>query len=364
MSNQEVGQAPLKITRALSVKLGELESFPLRPLSIPETIDSEASDDYYRGIHFWNKRLKEDVAVAADYFQKAIQKDPNYAAAYGALANCYIVTAATHADPHATFGKAREAAEKAISLDDKLASPHIALAYIKYGYDWDWDGAEKEYKRALALDPENALAHHWYAIYLTTMKRFPEAMAEADRAIALDPLSQSVNYNAAVPYYIAGKYDDAARRLQKAIALDPSNPVAYGYLGQMYGLQGHYREAAQQFEMANDRETEKNVYLAGMAGMLARAGERDKALRLKQIFERTITPYKNPYAYVTLYSGFGERDKVIEYLAAAVKTHACGPLDFVNDRDIDFVRSDPRFAELAKVMNLPLAVDPVAKQAS
>ena len=348
----------LGIANKIAVSIEPLLQLPPRPATTAVTRegtnDNEAYEDYLRGRYFWNKRLREDVSIARDYFTKAVARDPNYAKAYSGLADSSIVLAGNYMPPNVAFGKAQEFAEKAIFLDDTLADPHNSLAYVMYAENWDWAGAEREYKRALELDPHYALARHWYFIYLTSMKRFPEAIAQAEKALELDPLSQSINNNAGMTFALAKNYDRAGTQLYKAIELDPRNPVGYGYLGQLYEMEGEYDKAALQFQKAESLQPEIRTYDYELANAYARAGRTLEARKLAQELERfSSTHYANPYWLVVMYSGFKDADKMLPWLDQAVRTHSCTALEINTDPRLDFVRSDPRFQKLATDMHLP-----------
>jgi len=320
-----------------------------------ETKDAEAYDDYLKGRFFWNKRLKEDVSIAEGFFSKAAVRDPNYANAYAGLADSYILLAGNHMPAEAAFKKAREAAQKAILLDDTLAEPHTSLAYILYARDWDWVNAEREYKRALELNPQYALAHHWYSIYLTSMKRFPEAIAQAEIALELDPLSQSINYNAGMTFMLANQDERALRQLKSAVALDPNNPVAYGYLGQLYEREHKYDDAIVEFKKADSLETEGKTYQFEVAGSYIRSGRLLEARKLSKNLEQYgQTHYANPYSFVLMYSAYEEPARVLPWLNRAVAQHSCTALEINTDPRLDFLRTDPRFQRLVSVMHLPI----------
>ena len=316
--------------------------------------NSQAYEDYLRGRFFWNKRLKEDVSIAQQYFAKAAAEDPNYAKAYAGLADSYIVLAGSHMPAQVAFEKARESAEKAIFLDKTLGEPHNSLAYIMYAQNWDWAGAEKEYQSSIEVDPQYALARHWYFIYLTAMKRYPEAIKQAEKALELDPLSQSINYNAAMTYIIAGQHDRGSRQLEKAIELDPNNPVAYGYLGILYEREQKYHDAVEQFRKAEGLESEKFTYTFDMAGAYSREGKTAEARRLAA----TLTAYAqrhyvNPYWLVAMYAGFEDSANAISWLDLAIRQHSCTALEVNTDSRLDFMRTDPRFQQAIGPMHLP-----------
>jgi TolB-like protein/DNA-binding winged helix-turn-helix (wHTH) protein/tetratricopeptide (TPR) repeat protein len=351
----------LGISNKIAVSIAPRLQLPSQEVIAPATEegtkDNEAYEDYLRGRYFWNKRLKEEVSIARDYFSKAVARDPNYAKAYSGLADTYIVLAGSHMPASVAFGKAQEAAEKAIYLDDTQAEPHNSLAYVMYAENWDWAGADREYKRALTLDPQFAVSHHWYFIYLTSMKRFPEAISEAEKALEFDPLSQSINYNAAMTYILAGQDERGLRQLQKAIELDPNNPVPYGYLGLLYERQHKYDQAAQQFQKAEDFETEKATYLFDVAGAYAREGKISEARHLaEKLTAYSKTHYTNPYWFAAMYTGFGDQDKAIYWLDLAVHERSCTALEINTDSRLDFLRSDPRFHKLTSEMHLAVPV--------
>ena len=194
---------------------------------------------------------------------------------------------------------------KAIFLDETLAEPHNSLAYIMYAENWDWAGAEREYMRSIEIDPQYAIARHWYFIYLTAMKRYPEAVAQAEKALELDPLSQSINYNAAMTYIIAGQHERGFRQLENAIELDPSNPVPYGYLGLLYEREQKYHQAAEEFQKAEGFETEKFSYMFDVAGAYAREGKLSEARRIEgKLNAYSKSHYLNSYWFVAMYTGF------------------------------------------------------------
>lgn len=318
------------------------------------TRDIEAYEDFLQGRFFWNKRLLEDVSIGQGYFLRAIQRDPNYAKAYAALADSYIVLASSHIPTETALEEARQAAQKAISLDQTLAEPHTSLAYILWARDWDWVNAEREYRRSLELDPQYALAHHWYSIYLTSMKRFPEAITETEIALKLDPLSLSINYNAGATFMLANQDDRALRQLEKAIALDPNNPVAYGYLGQLYERQRKYDEAIAEFKKAASLDTGKNAYDFGRASSYVRSGRLFEAQKLQSSLERYAkTHFVNPYSFVVLYSAYQDSRRTLLWLNRAVSQHDCTALEINTDPRLDFVRSDPRFQAIVHEMRLP-----------
>ena len=198
---------------------------------------------YLKGRFFWAKRTKQGLQQGIDYFQQAISVDPNYASAYAGLADCYnLLDDWGETPPRESFPKARAAADKAIALDPSLAEAHVSLAMVRGSYDWDWVGAEQEFKHAIELNPNYATAHQWYGIMLATLGRFPEAEAEVKRAQQLDPLSPIINMAVAEVYTWERRYDESIERYKKVVELDPTFAVAYGNLSEVYKLKHLYGE--------------------------------------------------------------------------------------------------------------------------
>lgn len=199
-----------------------------------------AYQSYLKGRFFWQKRTKQGLDQAIEYFQQAIRTDPNYALAYAGLADSYaLLDDWGETAPRDSFPKARAAAEKAIALDDSLAEAHVSLAMVRGAYDWDWGSAEQEFKRAIELNPNYATAHQWYGLFLASLGRFPEAEAEVRRARELDPLSPIVNMALPEVYTWERRDNDAIAEYKKIITLDPSFRGAYGNLAYLYETKTH-----------------------------------------------------------------------------------------------------------------------------
>ncbi len=208
------------------------------------TADIEAYGFYLRGRYFWSMRTRQGLEKAVESFRRAVEKDPGYALAWGGLADCYVLFSDYSVAPSRdAFPKAIEAATKALSLDDSLAEPHIALAYAKYRYEWDWPAAEREFARGIELNPSYATGLHWYSEYLVMMGRWEEALAEIRRAQELDPLSLIINADEGWYLYLARRGDEAIAHLQKTLEMRPDFAPTHFYLGQAYELAGRYDEA-------------------------------------------------------------------------------------------------------------------------
>jgi tetratricopeptide (TPR) repeat protein len=201
-----------------------------------------------KGRFYWNKRTPADLQKAVPFFQQAIDKDPNYAMAYSGLADSYaLLTAYTREPARQLMPKAKQAALKSLALDDKLADAHASLGQIAAYYDYDFPTAEREYRRALELNPNYAIAHQWLAEHLAAMKRNDEALAEIRRALELDPLSVIMNRIYADILTDGRRYDEAIEQYQRALELDPNFPTSHYFLGRAYELKGMYDQAVQEY---------------------------------------------------------------------------------------------------------------------
>jgi len=230
-----------RIAQALVANLTREEQERLRRRY---TADIEAYGFYLRGRYFWSMRTRQGLEKAVESFRRAVEKDPGYALAWGGLADCYVLFSDYSVAPSRdAFPKAIEAATKALSLDDSLAEPHIALAYAKYRYEWDWPAAEREFARGIELNPSYATGLHWYSEYLVMMGRWEEALAEIRRAQELDPLSLIINADEGWYLYLARRGDEAIAHLQKTLEMRPDFAPTHFYLGQAYELAGRYDEA-------------------------------------------------------------------------------------------------------------------------
>ena len=306
------GDIAKEITAALRLRLtGEDE----KRITKTYTVNAEAYQNYLKGRFWWGKRTEEADKKAIEYFQQAVEKDPTYALAYSGLADCYIglADAVLVTAPTESYPKAKEAALKALDLDDSLAEAHIPLAKIESEYDWDWSGAEKEYQRAIALKPDYAIAHSAYATFLRQAGRFEEAIAEYKRAIELDPLSVGINRDFAYAYHDARQYDQAIEQVQKALELDPNYLEALSILGRSYLGKAMYKEgiAVLEKESAMYPVSTSPLFDLGRAYALAgRKADAQKVLdRLNVLSKQT---YVAPKSVAAIYADLGEKDKAFE----------------------------------------------------
>jgi serine/threonine protein kinase/tetratricopeptide (TPR) repeat protein len=338
-----------EITTTLRVRItGEDE----KRIAKTNTSNPEAYQDYLKGRFWWNKRSEDGLNKGIEYFQQAIAKDPNYGLAYSGLADCYNILAGFgFVSPKEVYPRAKAAALKALEIDDTLAEAHASLGWTKAFYDWEWSGAEREFQRAIALNPSYGDAHLMYGAALRKMGRVEEAVAEYRRAQELDPLSLSSSTFLGVTFYEGRQYDQAIEEERKTLELDPNFTQANAVLGFAYAQKSMYKEAIAEFEKGLVVSPGDARTLSGLGYAYAVAGRRAEAQKvLNQLTELSKEKYVGPEGMAQIYTGLGEKDKAFEWLGKAIEEHAAG--DIKAWPGFDPLRSDPRFADLLRRMNL------------
>jgi serine/threonine protein kinase/tetratricopeptide (TPR) repeat protein len=345
-----------EMTTALRMRLtGEDE----KRMAKNYTANSEAYQDYLKGRYWWNKTPDEGMSKAIEYFQQAVTKDPKYALAYAGLADSYSVLGGFGlAPPRETFPKAKNAALKALEIDDTLAEAHTSLGFINTFYDWDWPNAEREFQRAIALNPNSANSHYYYGIALRNMGRLEDGIAEQKRALELDPLSLLMNRGLGLALFAARRYDQVIEQEQKTLELDPNYAPAHRTLGMAYVQKSMYQEGIAEIKRALAISPDNKNALADLGYAYAAAGRRLEAQKvLDQLNDLSKQSYVPAGFRAIIYAGMGQRDKSFEWLETAYDerfTIAIGSTDIREDPIFDNVRSDPRFADLLRRMNLQL----------
>jgi serine/threonine protein kinase/Flp pilus assembly protein TadD len=341
-----------EITKALRLHLTGQEE---KSLAKTYTTNPEAYQGYLQGRYWWNKRTQDGFNKGIESFQQAIAKDPTYALAYCGLADCYSM----HANygflpPKIGYSRANDAALNALELDDTLSEAHVSLGFIKSDYAWDWAGAEKEFQRAIALNPNYATAHQWHGYALWRTGRFEESIAEHRRALELDPLSLPVNRNLGLAYYLARQYDLALEQLRKTREMDPSFALTPQYIGLAYLEKGMYKEAIKYCEEAAAPVSASPYAISALGYVYAISGKKPEAEkvcdRLKELSEQK---YISPRFIASIYAGLGEKDKALESLSAAYEDRSLqiGP-GIIADPTYDSLRAEPRFQDLLRRMGL------------
>jgi TolB-like protein/Tfp pilus assembly protein PilF len=319
------------------------------------TENSEAYRDYLHGRYYWNKRTIENYKTAIRYFEQAIEKDPAYALAYTGLADCYGLRGLREGDlpPREAFPKAKQSATTALKLDDTLAEAHASLAFTLNFYDWDWPAAEREYRRAIELNPNYPIAHQWYGTYLSAMERHDEAIAEKKRSLELDPLSLVINRSAGWAFYFAGQFDQAIEQYRKATELDSNFVQAYIHLGEAYGQKRMYTEAIAHLQKAVNLSKGNHGPLALLGQVYANSGNRAEALKtLDQLEELSKRSYVAAFDRLVIYVGLGEKDKMFEWLERAYEERSAFLVFLKVEPAWEGLRSDPRCTGVLQRMRL------------
>ncbi len=348
---EEIAQ---EISRNMRLRLTGEEK---RRLTKRHTANTQAYQLFLRGRHQLNKRTVEGFKKATEYFDKAIEEDPAYAAAYAGLADAYTLLGMGYGGlpPKEAALKAKAAAIKALDMDDSLAEAHSALAYVRFLYDWDWPAAGKEFQRAIELNPSNATAHLWYAHYLAATGQRGEAIiAEAERAQELDPLSAAIATEVGWPFLYTRQYERAVKQFRKALEMDASFSLAHYDLGMAYTQLGKYEEAIMEYQRAIDLSGGGPFLVAGLAHAYAAAGKKEEALRvLCQLQELSKQAYVSAYDIAVLHTLLGDKDQAFAWLQQAYESRESWLAICASDPRFDALRSDPRFHDLLRRMDLP-----------
>ncbi|HEU4712298.1 MAG TPA: winged helix-turn-helix domain-containing protein [Pyrinomonadaceae bacterium] len=316
-------------------------------LNVDEKKQLEAYGLYLKGRNAWNKRTGDALLQAIDYFNQAIQIDSNNSAAYAGLADCYnMLVVYGRLEPKEGFPKAKEAAVKALEIDENSAEAHSSLAFINFRWDWDRAATEREFQTAIKLKPAYAPAHQWYSSYLVAVERFDEAIAEAKRTEELEPLSFVASSHLGWIYYLSGKNEEAIEQCKKILELDPSSFPARRYLGLAYEAKGMYAEAIAEFD--------KGVKLSGSPLMLALlghayavSGKRADAQRvLADLQQLQGQRYVSPYTIAAIYAGLGDKDQAFKWLEIAVEGRDIWLMNLKVDPVFAKLRNERKFTDI------------------
>jgi TolB-like protein/DNA-binding winged helix-turn-helix (wHTH) protein len=307
----------------------------------------ETYDLYLKGRYFWNKRTAEGFRQAADYFQQAIDRDSNFGRAYAGLADTFTLMSTWYMGPqNELMPKAKATALRALELDEGLADAHASLALIKENYDYDWPGAEKEFRRAIELDPQYATAHQWYAEFLSWQGRFPEAFAESERARKLDPLSLIIATDRASILYESRQYESALKQWRSVLDLDPNYERAEDLMIPAYLQLGRYDEAVKVIDRWEAMGGGPWMW-GWKAAVYARAGHPAEARRaLAKLEQRSGSPASRDAAFLIAYSGTDQKERALELLEQMYAEHSSALVQIKVDPMLDPLRSDQRFKDL------------------
>jgi TolB-like protein/lipoprotein NlpI len=311
------------------------------------TQNHEAYVCYLKGRYHFNKLSPEGVQKAQEYLGQAIEKDPTYALAYASLADCHNYLAQRD--------DAKKALLKALELNEDAGEAHASLAFFRFLYEWNFSGAEDEFKRALALNPNYAEAHHWYAIFLANLGRHQEADEQARQAVALDPLSLLMMMTPAMNFFLAREYDRAVEQLHAVLDMDPNFVAARSVLGIVLVHKGLFDEGLRQYQTVLDlikgAALAEDSVKALIAYGYAKSGRRNDALSL---LEEVLAPgITSPYSIAAVWSALGDRDVAFEWLDKAFEQRDLQMVSLKVDPSFDGVRDDSRFAEIMNRVGLP-----------
>jgi TolB-like protein/Flp pilus assembly protein TadD len=340
------------IADQIRIKVNPQEQAALRNVTV---VNPVAYESYLKGRYFWNKRTADGLKVALAYFNEAVDEDSKYARAYSGLADTYALLGDWQyaaMTPKEALPKAKAAAIKALELDSALGEAHNSLAFCLDGFDWDFDSAGKEFRRAIELNPGYATAHHWYAWHLALLRRYDEAIVEMRKAANVDPLSLIINADLAELLALAHSYDESIRQSRKTIDMDPNFGVAHNHLGQAY-LQKHMNdEAVAELQAAVKLSGGSPTCIANLARAYAASGKRSEAVTLLSDLTKRSNPdhsYASEIAVID--ASLGDTDHAMNWLEKGYEERF-NPGVLLRP-GLDSLRSDPRFEDLVRRVGLP-----------
>ena len=341
------------ISQQLRLKIGNEAQ---QRLAKPATQNSEAYELYLKGRYAVNNLTRQQQS-GLGYFEQAVERDPGYALAYAGMAESYVLMADLGAtfklSPKDAYARAKAAALRAVEIDETLAEAHVSLGRIAFNYEWDWSGAEREFKRAIALKPDLVPAHHWYSHVLISQGRFDESLAESLHALSLDPLDVAMNFHLGFHYWNARQYDQASAQLEKTVTMDPNHHETHGILSLVYVQQKRYREAiAEQQKSMALGGWDKRGFLGYIYAVAGRRGEAQKLLA--QLLDEAKSKPVSAYNIARIYTGLGEKEQAFSWLERAIAERDSNLTmpGLKADVELDTLRSDPRYQELLQRMHL------------
>jgi TolB-like protein/DNA-binding winged helix-turn-helix (wHTH) protein/Tfp pilus assembly protein PilF len=345
-------QVARAIAEQIRISINPQEQAALKNVKV---VNPQAYESYLRGRFFWNKRTADGLKVALAYFNQAIDEDPNYAQAYSGLADTYALLGDWQyavMTPKQALPKAKAAAIKALELDSALGEAHNSLAFCLDGFDWDFDAAGKEFRRAIELNPGYATAHHWYAWHLSLLGRYDEAIAEMKKAENLDPLSLIINADLAELLVLAHLPDESIEQSRKTIEMDSNFALAHNQLAQAC-LQKHLNdEAVAELQKALQLSGGSPTVMANLARAYVASGKRNEALELlNDLKKRSNSTYSHGSEIAVIYAALGDSDQAMNWLEKGYQERF-NPGVLLRP-GFDPLRSDPRFQALVRRIGLP-----------
>jgi len=323
-------------------------------LALTRPVNPEAYQFVLRGRSLWNRRTEEDLVRAKEFFEEAIERDPTYALAHAGLADAYNMLASYHfVPPDEAYPKAKQAALKALELDENLAEAYTSLAWVKYRYEGDWFGAETDYNWAIGLNPSYATAHQWYGALLRDMGRFDEALSEFERARELNPFSLAINTSIAYLYYFVRQYDQALAQCTKALEIDPNFHWAHDAMGLAYLQKGAFEQALESLRRAVALSETSIDYSCHLAQAYALAGMNKEALEILDVLlVRSETGYVPLHEIALIYKALGRRDQALAFFERAAEEQLSVVTPSKMDPRLDALRVDPLFTAVLEKIGL------------
>ncbi|MGH9537095.1 MAG: protein kinase domain-containing protein [Terriglobales bacterium] len=339
------------IAREVSQRLrAQLSAEDQQKLTKGSTDNPEAYRLYLKGKYYTNKLTKEGFDTGIDYFNQAIAVDPNYALAYSGLAFNYVNQDDWFMSPNEAGPKTKDAAKRALAIDESDAGAHLSMAIVTHWYDWNWASAETEFKRAIELSANNSDAHSYYSWFLAPIGRYDQSIAEAKRAQQADPLSGFAAFTVGAAFVFARRWDPAIEQLHRAIEIDPNFWFSHCFLGRSYEQKEKLQEAIVEFQRAVELEKDNAETWSGLGHAYALSGKRTEAQKvLDHLKEVSVHAWVAPYNIAVIYAGLGEKDRAFVLLEQAYKDHSYYlPTYLMTDARMDNLRSDPRFVDLRR----------------
>ena len=347
----------------VTILVTPFENLPRRhTLTVGNPVNPGAYDDYLKGLFEFNRRTQEGLQRSIKYFRQASEKDPEFAPTYAALAYSYVVAASwTFLSPKEAYPRAKEAAQKALTIDDTLSDAHFIVADVLHEYDWDWSGAEGEYLRGLELNPSSPVGHRYYAEYLTHAGRYPEALAEIRKAQQLDPLSLITHSLLCFVNYHAREYDTAIAECKKVLELDPNFFPAHYFLGEAYSGKRFYAQAVSEHQKACDISGNVSMMSAAIACNYVTSGHVQEGRKiLEELLWDVKQTYVSPYALAKIYASLGDKELALAMLEKAFEQRSF-ELVYLNDEpQFGVLHETPRFRQMLAQRGFPSSATALA----
>ena len=334
---------------ALDPSLSETAGSGTDGLSSSSAVNPRAFDLYLKGRYFWNNQVTdEDFRKAVEFYKQAIAIDPQSALTFAGLAHCLVLMGTGEYGlraPSEIMPKAREAALQALRIDDSIAEAHLSLAMVKFRFDWDWEGAERAFKRAIELNHGYSAAHYWYSVYLLVLERFDEAFQEVQIARQLSPFSPVMHFSLGLLLYASGQQDQAIEHLKETVAMDAKFPLSHLVLGLTFGKKGRFEESIAEFKQALSIAGERPLWSSYLGQVYALAGKTENAIEiLRELHTASRHRYVPSVAFAIVYAGLAKMDDAFHWLEKAVAERD-GLLIYLKvGSAFDSLRADPRFA--------------------